>query len=360
MPAVSVVIPTYNRVHLLREAVESVFGQSFTDFETIVVDDGSTDDTRRVVLEYGERIRYFYQTNRGRSAARNSGLARANGRYVLFLDSDDLLLPRSLEVLATFLDSHPRVGVAYSNARLCDVKAHDLGALVIEQPAVTKLGRADFLERLVLNNVVGAIHCAMIRREWLDRVDPFGFDESLEVEEDADLWIRLVVAGCEFQHLNEMTCVYRQHPGNTIGFRSDQQCTRDAYLRSRLKVFYSEFFPRLAPTTQETFLYCLLLDPSFGDRSLSKPLLSSTQFQALPPSVKAKLLYLLAIDDLLWAEDVTLARARLDLASALSSHRWKYKLARAAIEISPWTLAKLVSVARRFLTPKSAKAKGTV
>ncbi len=95
-PFFSVVIPTYNRAALLREALDSVFAQEFTDFEVIVVDDGSTDDTASVVRDYGVRIRYLRQENRGPGAARNLGIAQAAGRYVAFLDSDDLWFPWTL------------------------------------------------------------------------------------------------------------------------------------------------------------------------------------------------------------------------------------------------------------------------
>jgi glycosyltransferase involved in cell wall biosynthesis len=99
-PKVSVIIPTYNRANLLPRAIKSVLNQTFQDFELIVVDDGSTDNTRKVVEEFQKgdsRVKYFYKENGGPGSARNFGLKNAKGNFVIFLDSDDMFLPYILE-----------------------------------------------------------------------------------------------------------------------------------------------------------------------------------------------------------------------------------------------------------------------
>jgi len=110
---VSVVIPTYNRAHLIQFALESVLNQSFKDFELIIVDDGSSDYTSSIVHKfcsrYPNKIRYIYQKNRGPAVARNTGLFFATGKYVAFLDSDDLWVPEHLQIAINFLESHPDV-----------------------------------------------------------------------------------------------------------------------------------------------------------------------------------------------------------------------------------------------------------
>src|SRR5215210_2105808 len=95
-PLVSVIIPCYNQAHFLGEAIESVLGQSYPNFEIVVVDDGSPDDTAEVAARYPE-VRYICQDNQGLSAARNTGLGQSEGEYVVFLDADDRLLPEALE-----------------------------------------------------------------------------------------------------------------------------------------------------------------------------------------------------------------------------------------------------------------------
>ena len=106
-PLVSVVIPTYNRAWVIKEAVDSVLAQDYKDFELIIVDDGSTDNTSDVLASYGEDVRVLFQENRGVSAARNRGVAEASGHFVAFLDSDDLWLPKKLSIQVEFFSKTP-------------------------------------------------------------------------------------------------------------------------------------------------------------------------------------------------------------------------------------------------------------
>jgi len=115
MPAISVIIPTYNRAALLREAIQSVFRQTWRDFEIVVVDDGSTDATPEVARDFGDRIVYLRQENRGVNAARNVAVAQARGDYIALLDSDDMYLPYTLELLAGVLGHFPESGFAYAD-----------------------------------------------------------------------------------------------------------------------------------------------------------------------------------------------------------------------------------------------------
>lgn len=113
--AVSVIIPTYNRATLVKEAVESVLRQTYRDVELIVVDDGSTDDTEAALRQFGDAIRYVKQPNRGMSSARNHGIALARGRYVALLDSDDIWLEDKLELQIALLEHYHRVGFVFSD-----------------------------------------------------------------------------------------------------------------------------------------------------------------------------------------------------------------------------------------------------
>ena len=106
-PRVSVIIPTYNRAALVCKAIDSVLEQTFSDYEILVIDDGSTDGTESAVAGYGQRVRYFWQENRGMSAARNRGIDLARGEYLALLDSDDLWMPFKLELMVAVLDRFP-------------------------------------------------------------------------------------------------------------------------------------------------------------------------------------------------------------------------------------------------------------
>src|SRR5579864_8740685 len=114
-PQVSVVIPAYNAARFLGDAIQSVLNQTYSNFEVVVVNDGSTDDTESVVRSFGDRLFYVKQANKGVSAARNEGIKRARGQYVAFLDSDDVWLPTKLAEQIPFLEQNPEVGLVYSD-----------------------------------------------------------------------------------------------------------------------------------------------------------------------------------------------------------------------------------------------------
>lgn len=115
MPEVSVIIPTYNRSQIVKETIGSVLAQTLEDLEIIVVDDGSTDDTRNVIEAFTDRrVKYFYKTNGGPANARNYGLSKARGEYIGFLDSDDLWPKNYIEVMVSHLENNSEFGAAYS------------------------------------------------------------------------------------------------------------------------------------------------------------------------------------------------------------------------------------------------------
>jgi len=125
---VSVVIPAYNQSQYLAAAIRSALAQTYEDIEVLVVDDGSTDDTRRVATSFDDsRVRYIYQNNAGLAAARNTGIRHARGSVLTFLDSDDLFLPEKLALLCGTLDANPRLGMVAGQAILIDELGEPLG-----------------------------------------------------------------------------------------------------------------------------------------------------------------------------------------------------------------------------------------
>jgi glycosyltransferase involved in cell wall biosynthesis len=114
VPLISIVVPTYNNAGYITEALDSVFAQSFSDYEVIVVDDGSTDDTHEVVRRYGPRVQYCFQENQGLAVARNVGLRLAAGAYITYLDADDIWEPENLAVKARVLRDDPELGGVFS------------------------------------------------------------------------------------------------------------------------------------------------------------------------------------------------------------------------------------------------------
>jgi len=210
MPRVTVVIPTYNRARFIAEAIKSVLEQTFRDFELIVVDDGSTDDTAAVVSRFTDpRLRYVYQTNQERSAARNHGIRLAQGEYVAFLDSDDVWLPAKLEYQVALLDARPAVGLAYTGAYIFE----DQLTFTEQRPR----WRGQVLKALLMedNVVCGSGATPLVRRACFARVG--GFDETASIYgvEDWDMWVRLATAGYEFDFVSQPLARCRVHGTNT-------------------------------------------------------------------------------------------------------------------------------------------------
>ena len=179
---VSIIIPTYNRGWIIKEAIESVLAQNFIDFELIVIDDGSTDNTSEILDSYREDITVLRQNNKGVSAARNRGLSEASGRFIAFLDSDDLWLPQKLSRQVDFFNSNPDALICQTeeiwirnNVRVNPKKRHK------------KLSGMIFERSLALCLVSPS--AVMIKRRLFDEIG--GFDETLPACEDYDLWLRI-------------------------------------------------------------------------------------------------------------------------------------------------------------------------
>jgi GT2 family glycosyltransferase len=214
MPLVSVIIPTYNRQKLVQEAITSVLRQTYADYEVIVVDDGSTDDTGLVLEQrYGATIRYFYQDNQGESAARNLGIGRAKGEYIAFLDSDDLWHPKKLEHQVDAFEVSKDAGMISTQAYWINYEGLKLRLL----PHGHDLpGSTVSWEDLVLDNVVaGGGSTAMVRRSCLERVG--GFDVDIQFGEEWDLWLRLA-RHFRIHQIPEPLSYYRLHRHGTRGW----------------------------------------------------------------------------------------------------------------------------------------------
>ena len=227
-PLVSVVIPTYNRCHYLQQAIQSVLEQTYSNFEVVVVDDGSNDGTAEVVAGlYDARVRYLYQANAGRSTARNRGMAAAKGLYLAFLDDDDLYLPHKLAHQVLFLETHPDVDLAGAGVQLIDEHGAAQGVWRSweEQPRLTLLDCLDGCP-LIPSTV---LFC----RRMLDRLDHW-FDPEVEPAEDTDFFLRLLHAGCRMAWLPEMVSAYRVHSTSS---QSDGARYSRAYQRLLDKLF---------------------------------------------------------------------------------------------------------------------------
>ncbi|MDB5309380.1 MAG: family glycosyltransferase [Gemmataceae bacterium] len=200
---VSVVIPAFNCGHLITQAVESVLAQTLSATEILVVDDGSTDDTRQRIAAYAGRVRYLYQANQGVSAARNLGVQTAGQEFVAFLDADDVWHPRKLEFQMPVFASHPELGL---------VGTHSVDWPAVGFPTAADPHRVRVVSwaQLVVKNAL-ATSSVVVRRRLLARAGPF--DSSIQGPEDRDLWLRVAelapVANLELPLMG-----YRDVPGS--------------------------------------------------------------------------------------------------------------------------------------------------
>lgn len=185
MLSVSVVIPVYNLAAYLPEAIESVLRQSYQPLEIIVVDDGSTDDTELVLRAYWQKIVYLKQERKGAAAARNRGIQGSSGKYIAFLDADDLWMPDRLQEQVRYLDEDPEVGLVCSDFSVVS----DSGSILPSLLNSCRNARSGYVFNEVIQDYFILTSSAMIRRSCLDETGLF--DESLEMTEDRDLWLRI-------------------------------------------------------------------------------------------------------------------------------------------------------------------------
>ena len=184
---VSVIIPTYNRANLVEKAIKSVLNQTYQDFEIIVVDDASTDNTEEVIKNFSnKRIKYIKcKKNKGDSFARNTGIKIAKGEYIAFLDSDDEWLREKLEKQIKVLDNKPpEVGAVYSDVLYIDKNGKNLNR------KLSNPGKEGYIyEELFGGNCVGTPSTLLIRKECFNRVGLF--DVLIGTFSDWDMWIRI-------------------------------------------------------------------------------------------------------------------------------------------------------------------------
>lgn len=204
---VSVIIPCYNGARFLAEAIESVLAQTYSHFEIIVVDDGSTDGTSEVAARYSG-VRYIHQENQGVSAARNHGAQESQSHYLVFLDHDDRLLPDALEIGVECFDAHPECGFVFG---LCRLISGDGSLLPSEKIQKANYQDHASYEMQLSGRSLVPPSTAIFRREVFELVG--GFDILVDLGEDYEMYLRISRAYPIYCH-NRVIVEYRLHQGN--------------------------------------------------------------------------------------------------------------------------------------------------
>ncbi len=211
---VSIIIPAFNAERWIARAIESAIAQEWPDVEIIVINDGSTDDTEEVCLTYSGQIRYYYQKNRGVSAARNRGIELAKGELIGFLDADDELLPHMVPTLVKALRLFPEAGAA-SGAHLWrfggkEIRRPPEGVVLRDGKQV---GLVDDFFRVYAKYPLVSTGSVLVRREVFERVGLF--QENLRLGEDIEMWSR--IAGVfPWVFVDEVVSCYNQHPDSSV------------------------------------------------------------------------------------------------------------------------------------------------
>ena len=247
---VSVVIPCYNHGRYLGKAIASVLGQSYGPVEVIVVDDGSSDNTREVAQSFGDRVRYVYKQNGGLSAARNTGIEHARGEYLVFLDADDWLYPAALETNLHHLQQNPCAAfVSGSHIRVYVEKD-------LIKPEKQHL-KYDHYTSLLLYNYIG-VPASVLYHRWV--FDEFVFDETLKSCEDYDLYLK-VARKYPVVHHDEMVAAYRIH-SSSMSNNTGRMISTAITVLNRQKKEISSLQERKALQEGKKFMksyYCWLL-----------------------------------------------------------------------------------------------------
>jgi glycosyltransferase involved in cell wall biosynthesis len=202
-PLVSVIIPTYNSASYLPQALDSVFNQTFQDYEIIVVDDGSTDETEQVLVPYRELIKYIRKENRGPASARNVGIKHSKGDYIAFLDADDIWLPDKLQSQIGFMKKNPEIQVLFTDCAIFDHQ----GLIMPSIKERYKVASCVTFEELLTEHFV-AMSSIIVKRSCLEEIGLF--DETLIGAEDYNLYLRLA-RKFQFMYLDRVLVYHRKH-----------------------------------------------------------------------------------------------------------------------------------------------------
>lgn len=302
---VSVIIPCYNYGRFLSDALDSVLAQTYGDWEAIVIDDGSTDDTDAVAERYAAkdaRIRYISQENRGVSAARNHGFRVARGDYVLFLDSDDLLLPNALGELVRAHGSE--TDVVFSDGWIVGPDGARLASLSSSHrvPGLE-------MEAFLFGRVAG-LHSALFRYPCLLAVEG-PFDEEMPEREDLDMFLRLRASGTRFAYVAVHTCVYRFHGRNkSLPGSPYLERRRLSLMRSRMRSIDAPWFDELSTEARYRFFQHVLVELLPRDRAAQARVMGHSRFKAMTPRERSRLLFELAAEEMVgeagWLADAGL------------------------------------------------------
>lgn len=229
---ISIIIPSFNTAHYLPYAIESVLKSTMSDYEIIVVDDGSVDNTQNVIkpfLEKYSQIKYVYQNNKGLAGARNTGIEKANGEFLVFLDSDDIILPEKLKLQYDFLKNNPEIDLVYSDT-ICFIDYNFENEIRIKFPKY----EGQVIKELLFGNFMH-VNSVMVRKSSVLAVN--NFNEKYRELEDWDLWLRMSLNGSKFAYIDKLL--------SKVRVRSDSMTSNQSKMNKAMVNVLDNFLPLL-------------------------------------------------------------------------------------------------------------------
>jgi teichuronic acid biosynthesis glycosyltransferase TuaG len=211
MTKVSVIMPAYNAEIFISESIESVIKQTFIDWELIIIDDGSTDKTAEVVSNYvnlDNRIKLYYQDNAGQGKARNHGIAKSEGKFIAFLDADDLMLPHKLDTQLRDIELY-KVDLVFSDAYIFEKLPINGNEYSFNVKDLFYNGLSGLQTFLIMNRI--PMLTVLVKKECILSVGGFSESKDIQKAEDYHLWLKLLLADFIFFGSNKVLSAYRQH-----------------------------------------------------------------------------------------------------------------------------------------------------
>lgn len=348
---VSIMMPAYNAAEFIQSAIESVLAQTYPQWELIVVNDGSSDDTAQILKRFSDsRIRVIEQANAGEAAARNRALDAARGEFLAFLDADDQFLPEFLALALAFLSEHPQCDAVYSDGYYIDRQDAVIGRLSDQRRGPFE---GDLLEALIrASDVFGPPICTLLKRQvWLDH--PLRFDPQIVIGPDWDFFTRMA----QYQHygyLNQPTCRYRVHQTN-ITVRTGSQKRRESLAICRSKAVQLPRFSACSLETRSYVFYDLLVNLLSGEIDRQQEVVGWSAFRALPKTEQARLFRLMALNGL-GVSDAYIGYAHylINQAAALAPQDQKNRWLARFFHLNPALTITLLKLRNRLRRPAAS------
>ena len=343
---VSVMMPAYNAEKYIEQAIESVLTQTYSNWELIIVNDGSTDNTEKIVSQYADpRIELIQQANAGEAAARNTALEHVRGEYLAFLDADDIYLPHHLKVAFNYFQTHQNRDGVYTDGYHIDSKGNGLKSLSSRRRGPFE-GRV-FEEAVYASDLFGPPVCVVLRHNIIAKYG-LVFDKNIVIGPDWDFFVHFADVG-QFGYVAQHTCLYRVHQTN-ITARINLQRRALEIAKCRIKAIKIKNFQTCSVETRSWVFYDLLVNLLREVPERQAEIVQWPEFNDLPPEQQARILRLMASRAVINKGEPKYIAEWLRRSRKLSPANWRGALLGAIYNLNPHLLELLLRIKTRHET----------